>query len=145
MGDALDRQLAATRDAVHRQIRVPELAQVQTRARRLRRRRSTLTAAASALALVLVIGLGTVFAGGFRAGRAPQPAASDDPSGTLWQGAGLIMHGLDGPVLDLPGTLVEVEFADADHGYALAADCTASPCPLALAATVDGGHAWTAW
>jgi hypothetical protein len=145
MPDRLDRALGATRDSLQCEIRTPDLAPVRARARQLRRRRTGLTVAASALALLLVIGLGTALAGGFGADRGPQPAASNDPSGTLWQGAGVVMHGLDGAVLDLPGTLVDVAFADADHGYALAADCTGSPCPLAVAATVDGGHVWTAW
>jgi hypothetical protein len=141
MGDGLDRQLATTRDCLQRQIRQPELARVRARADQLRHRRAGLTGAASVLALVLVIGLAAVFVGGLH--RGPEPVATSGPDGSRWSGGGLTVFGLNGPVLDLPGTLADVEFADPDDGYALAVDCPADPCTLALAGTNDAGHTWT--
>jgi hypothetical protein len=76
-----------------------------------------------------------------------------------WAGGGLTLLGLFPPVLDLPGTLRDVEFVDARTGYALAVGCpdagqpcdvalagcpdAGRPCELALATTKDGGETWT--
>lgn len=145
MRDSVDRQLEATRDALLRQIPVPELSLVRARAAQLRRRRTALTAGASALALVLVIGLGVVIAGGSGLDRQPQPAATNTLSGPRWDGPGLTLYGLTGDVLELPGGIVDVEFADPDHGYAITAECVGDePCDVRLAATADGGYTWTA-
>jgi hypothetical protein len=143
--DTLDDRLKEARSDLLREIRLPELAHVRARAGRIRRRRNRLTAAASALALLLVVGLGTALING-RA-TAPDPAASQDPTGTVWRGGGLTLLGLNGPVLDQPGDLIDVEFADADHGYALSADCGggSSICRFALATSADGGRTWTPW
>lgn len=140
MADHLDRRLAAARSALLAQIRQPELDVVRSRAVHLRRRRDGLAAAASALALAVVVGLGTLVSGG--AGPGPAPVATAGTDGTRWSGAGLTVYGLDGPVLDLPGTITDVEFLDTEHGFALAADCLAASCALALASTDDGGHTW---
>src|SRR4051794_26697968 len=140
MADHLDRRLAAARSALLAQIRQPELDVVRSRAVHLRRRRDGLAAAASALALAVVVGLGTLVSGG--AGPGPAPVATAGTDGTRWSGAGLTVYGLDGPVLDLPGTITDVEFLDTEHGFALAADCLGASCALALASTDDGGHTW---
>ncbi len=143
----LDHALEEARDALQREIRPPGLAAAQARATRLRHRRGGLTGATAALALMLVVALGMVLTGGPATAPDPGVASGDDPTGTLWSGSGLTVHGLDNTVLDLPGQLVDLSFTDAEHGYALAADCTtgSASCPLAVAATTDGGHTWRNW
>jgi hypothetical protein len=141
MPDTLDDRLEAAREALRREIQRPELSLVRARAARIRRRRSAGGAVAAALALALLAGLVPAVLTAGRGGPVPEPAAS--ASGTdRWQGAGLRVGGLDGPVLELPGSLLDVQFADADRGYALAAECTAGTCHVGLAATSDGGHSW---
>ena len=139
----LDRQLRETGARLFDEIRIPDLDLVRTRARRIRQRRRGLAAGASTLAVLLVVGLGLTSLDRLTGGPEPVPAASD-PTGTLWQGGGLTLHGLDGPVLDQPGDLVDIQFADSKHGYALTAECTPG-CRVALAATTDGGHSWSDW
>ena len=113
----LDRQLRETGARLFDEIRIPDLDLVRTRARRIRQRRRGLAAGASTLAVLLVVGLGLTSLDRLTGGPEPVPAASD-PTGTLWQGGGLTLHGLDGPVLDQPGDLVDIQFADSKHGYA---------------------------
>ena len=136
----LDRQLRETGARLFDEIRIPDLDVVRGRARHIRRRRRGLAAGASALALLLVVGLGITAIDRIAGRPAPVPAASD-PTGTMWQGGGITLHGLDGPVLDQPGDLIDIQFADSKHGYALSAQCTPG-CRFALAATTDGGHSW---
>ena len=139
----LEGQLRETGARLFDEIRIPDLDVVRTRASRIRRRRHGLMVGASALAVLLVVGLGIASVGRLGARPVPEPAASD-PTGTLWQGGGLTLHGLDGPVLDQPGDLIDIQFADSKHGYALSGECTPG-CRLALAATTDGGHTWSDW
>src|SRR5262245_27855662 len=126
----LDRQLRETGARLFDEIRIPDLDVVRGRAHRIRQRRRGLAAGASALALLLVVGIGITGMDRIAGRPAPVPAASD-PTRTMWQGGGLTLHGLDGPVLDQPGDLMDIQFADSKHGYALSADCTGT-CRYAL-------------
>ena len=144
---SLDQHLEATRDDLLRQIQIPELAAVKARAASIRRRRRGLAAGGAALACLVVLGTGTVLLGD--AVRGPdrgQPVASDSgPAGLYWRGGGLTMLGLNGTVLDQPGDLRDIQFADSRHGYALSAQCdrdATRPCALAVASTTDGGRTW---
>jgi hypothetical protein len=45
--------------------------------------------------------------------------------------------------LFLPATDPQIDFVDADHGFALVGACTGNLCPVELAVTVDGGRSWS--
>jgi hypothetical protein len=140
----LDHELRAARAGLLRQIEVPELTGVRARARRIRRRRRGLGAAAAALALLGVVGTASAVlrdAGDGRGAPVASAPATDVPS-PVWRSGGLTVLGLNGPVTDLPGTITDVVFVDADRGVVLATECEGSACALALAVTVDRGHTW---
>jgi photosystem II stability/assembly factor-like uncharacterized protein len=145
----LDQEFGAARRDLLALIEVPELASVQTRARRLRRRRRAIAGAAAAL--LLLAGTGTVLTGFGRPGTtgvdvavSPPRTATEAASG-IWRGGGLTVVGLTSQVLDLPGEVRDVQFADRDRGYALAAECprTEGSCTITIATTTDGGRTWT--
>jgi hypothetical protein len=144
-----DLDFEQTRLDLRDRIEVPGYAAVRSRARVLRRRRSIGTVGA-ALACLLALATGTVLSHG-RGGAGPdQIAASADalPSGAVWRSGPITLLGLNGPVLDVPGDVRDVQFADPDHGYALSARCergAGQPCDLALAASTDGGRTWHNW
>jgi hypothetical protein len=128
------------RDLLER-IQVPDFGTVRQRAGAIRRRRRGLATGGAALAVVLALGTVLLSAGPV---TAPDPAASATPGGPAWRGGGLTLLGLTDSVVDQPGALADVEFADAEHGFALTAEC-ASLCRVAVAATADAGRTWTDW
>jgi hypothetical protein len=146
-----DRLRSARADLLN-EIKVPELGAVRSRAHRIRRRRRGLQATAGALALVAVVGAGAAITRNGPWSR-PEPVASAGPTAspaaaTVWRGGGLTINGLEGPHLDLPGTLVDVQFAEDENlAYALAADCPegGAECGIALAASTNGGQSWRTW
>jgi len=145
----LDERLAATRTRLLDEIEMPDLAVIGRRAERLRRRRRAGRAGAAALAVVAAVFLAPIWqrSGGDGPGPEP-PAARPEPTsaGPVYTDAGITVHGLDGVVVDLPGVLRDVEFADRDHGFVLGADCPDAPeCRLVVAGTADGGDTWTTY
>jgi hypothetical protein len=126
-------------------IQMPALATVQRRARVLRRRRRGLALAAAALACLVALGMGTLVLGQRSGVPSPAAASASGDAGSVWRGGGLTLYGLTGPVLDLPGDLRDVQFADRQHGYALATACTGGICRVTLGASTDGGQSWAAW
>jgi hypothetical protein len=123
-------------------IDVPELRRIRDRAQSIRRRRRNLVAVVAAVAVMAALGTGSLAIQRRTAPGPPAAATTSAPTTTLWHGGGLTLIGLTGPVLDLPGDLRDVEFADPRHGYALAAQCGTPGCRIALATTVDSGYSW---
>lgn len=141
----LDARLRATRVDLLCDIAVPELDGLMSRARTIRRRRRV-GASVAALALVGVAAVGVNAVVSEYTAPRPQPVASAPVDGARWEGAGLTLFGIDGPVVDLSGTVVTVEFANAQRGYALAAKCDErGNCSVSVAATDDGGQTWLPW
>ena len=138
----LERRLVGERTDLLGSIKVPELGVIHTRARAVKRRRRVASAAA-ALALLGTVGGGV---GILRSGPATAPpdmaASGTPPFQSVYRGSGLTMWGLTDPRLDLPGHLYSVEFADAEHGFAIAAECRGDACELSFAVTADGGRTW---
>jgi hypothetical protein len=140
----LDKRLVAERDELLGHIHTPELSEIHGRAHRLRRRRR-LAAAGSALTMLVAIGTGVALVETGDGGQRPDVAASTPTSfQSVWQGAGLTLRGLSASLLDVPGDFYDIEFADAERGYALSALCGAGgkACEVSLAETNDGGHTW---
>jgi photosystem II stability/assembly factor-like uncharacterized protein len=108
----LDKSLDELRDDLRSTITPPDLAQVVGRARqRSVRRRMQLGAIGAVVAVSVAVPV-------LRA--VPEPPSTATP--------------LDPPAY-------QVDFADADHGYALGNDCDGS-CEITLLATEDGGRTW---
>ncbi len=145
----LDERLNDARADLLRQIKAPELSDIRHRARSIQRRRRGV-AAAAAFACVIAVGTGVVLNGGGRADRVPpQPASTAEPA-PVYRGGGLTLLGVSGGLLnknllDLPGLVQDVEFANAQRGYALSSDCDPgeSPCHIGFATTTDAGMSWT--
>jgi photosystem II stability/assembly factor-like uncharacterized protein len=114
----LDTRLAELRDGLHESLAPPDVSTVADRARQrdVRRRMQVGAIAAVVLVSVAVPVLRSLPADG---GRAADPPAA-------------------------PPTPYEVDFVDAEHGYALGSDCEAEdePCSFTLLATADGGRHW---
>jgi hypothetical protein len=138
----VERRLAGERADLLGSIKVPELGVIHTRARAVKRRRR-MASAAAALALLGTVGGGV---GILRSGPATAPpdmaASGTPPFQSVYHGSNLTMWGLTEPRLDLPGRLYTVEFADAEHGYVIAAECPGEVCELSFAVTSDGGRTW---
>jgi hypothetical protein len=136
----LDRRLAGERADLLGRIQVPEIGAIHSRARSLRRRRR-LASGAAALALLTVVSTGVMV---LRDPTAAPPTPAAPAFQSIWRGSGLTLYGLTAPVLNLPGDLYDVQFADAERGYALARACPGSGdvCDLAYAITRDGGRTW---
>jgi RNA polymerase sigma-70 factor (ECF subfamily) len=112
----LDTLLAALRDDLRTAIAPPDLAEIGDRARqRTARRRMQVGAVAAVVAASVVV-----------------PVLRSVPG--------------DPPLTDaLPASMTfELDFADADHAYALGSDCEYpdGPCEFVLLATDDGGRSW---
>jgi hypothetical protein len=108
-------------------------------------RRRRLASAGAALALLSVVALGLALVAGGPGAPSNKPAASEPPPfRSTWSGSGLTLYGLTDDVLDLPGHLYDIQFADAEHGFALATVCPGGQeyCELSFAVTDDGGHVW---
>src|SRR5262245_7455992 len=138
----LDQSLRAARAKQLNEILIPEMGAVTARAGQIRRRRNGVLAAAAAV-LLTVVAMGTaVLATRTTAPDHRQIAATSAPPETGWHGGGLNLEPLTATVLDLPGDLYDVQFTDRQHGYALSADCTKSPCLISFAYSEDGGDSW---
>ncbi len=138
----LDERLAAGRQRLVDSIEQPPLAQITARATTLRRRRRAAELGGSLTAVLAVILLAVQWLhptagsppGGGHGSAAPAP---------VWRGLGITLTGLPGTATELPGDVVDVQFADTDHGYLLTASCPSrGDCAVGFAATVDGGQSW---
>ncbi|MET7397832.1 sialidase family protein [Dactylosporangium sp. NPDC005572] len=139
MPDPLGTRLRAERDRLD--IDQPPLAVITARAAALRRRRGLAQGGVvAAVAAVIAGGVAVMGAGG--SGEPPQPpGASNDPAG-VWTAENVTVNGLAHLPTDLPGTIRDVEFVDADRGFLLTADCAGS-CTNRVYATTDGGRTWS--
>jgi photosystem II stability/assembly factor-like uncharacterized protein len=138
----LDERLATGRQRLVDSIEQPPLAQITARAATLRRRRRAAELGGSLTAVLAVILLAVQWLhptagsppGGGHGSAAPAP---------VWRGLGITLTGLPGTATELPGDVVDVQFADTDHGYLLTASCPSrGDCAVGFAATVDGGQSW---
>jgi hypothetical protein len=113
----LDRELTALRADLHAALTPPDLTKVAGRARQRSVRRRMQIGAVAAVVVVSVV----------------VPALRAVPS----EPPGI-------PPFPQPGPTYQVDFADADHGYALRGDCeqVQGPCRYRLFATTDGGRRW---
>lgn len=117
----------------------PPMATITARARVLRRRRRAVRAGALALSM-LAVAVPFLVPGDT---TAPQVAASSPaPPGGVWAGGGITINGLPGQPRDLPGTVRDAQFIDADRGFLLTSACTTS-CTVWLNASTDGGRTWS--
>jgi hypothetical protein len=136
--DQLEIRLRAERDRLD--IDQPPLAVIAVRAGALRRRRRIAQGAVvAAMALTLGGVVTTVLHD-----RQPSPAkpAASDPAG-VWTAEGVTINGLPHLPTDLPGTVRDAEFLDADHGFLLTVKCeSTSSCTSWVSATTDGGRTW---
>jgi photosystem II stability/assembly factor-like uncharacterized protein len=133
--DQLETRLRAERDRLD--IEQPPLSVIAARADTLRRRRTAARIGATALAALAVAGV-AVIAQRDRAGAPPVVAASVADPARTWSAEGITINGLPQPPRDLPGTVRDVEFLDADRGFLVTADC----CTAWVSATTDGGRTW---
>jgi len=145
----LDGQLGAERAELLASIQAPELAELRSRATARRRRRHGLIAASAVVVSVLVAGTGIAMLQDGRTGTNREPIAGSPTHTTTltpqptWGALGITLLGLTDDVNDVPGNVSDIEFADADHGFVLAADCAkgkTQPCALTFASTVDSGR-----
>ncbi|WBB93603.1 hypothetical protein [Verrucosispora sp. WMMC514] len=116
-------------------FRPPDISDLQRRMRRRRSWRSLLTG----LVVLLLTGPGVYATAGLDADRdPPDPTPSPPPDGQV------IERKVD-PV-GVAGSLSELRFVDARHGWALFDTCErtddSSDCRRDLARTVDGGETW---
>ncbi|HEY2947951.1 MAG TPA: hypothetical protein VGJ53_06060 [Micromonosporaceae bacterium] len=134
----LDERLARGRVAVLDAIDQPPLEALQARATTRRHRRASIRAGA-ALAVVVGVALAVVRPWSADPGPAPD-VATERPPRAVYTDAGITVNGLDslGDVHEMPGAITDVEFPDADRGYAIA--CDASSCTIGR--TSDGGLTW---
>jgi photosystem II stability/assembly factor-like uncharacterized protein len=135
----LDQRLADGRRHLVDSIEQPPLAQIAGRAATIRRRRRMAGMGGTLTAVLAVM----LFAVQSLQGVAPSPPSGrgSAPPPPVWKGLGITLTGLAGTAPDLPGRVVDVEFADTDRGYLLTLDC-ASACRIGFATTVDGGRSW---
>jgi hypothetical protein len=136
----LDARLGRSRADLLGEIDQPPLSVVRRRAGALRRRRTAV--AGSALAVLVATGVVVLHPwsgpGGNR-GAEPAAEASARPSAPVFRGAGITISGLDPKFLvDVPGTITDVEFVDPDHGYVVSQCPVGTPCPT-VSVTDDGG------
>jgi hypothetical protein len=134
----LDERLARGRTAVLDAIDQPPLETLRARATTRRRRRTSVRAGA-ALAVVVGVTLAVVRPWSAEPRSLPDEVAGGPP-GAVYTDAGITLNGLDalGDVHEMPGDITDVEFPDADRGYAIA--CDADACTLGR--TADGGLTW---
>ncbi|MEV4517262.1 sialidase family protein [Dactylosporangium sp. NPDC049525] len=116
----------------------PPMSTITARARSLRRRRRAAQGGVVALTLL-------VAAVAFLAPRdTPEPQVAASPSaGGVWTGDGITVNGLPGLPRDLPGTIDDAEFIDADRGFLLTRECAAASCTAWVSTTTDGGRTWS--
>jgi hypothetical protein len=138
----LDEHLAGGRTALLADIAQPPLERVTARATAIRRRRRRVRGAGAAL-----VGLAAVVLLVRPDGGQPNREVADPPRpAPVYAADGLTINGLAdlSSALDLPGTVVDVEFTDPEHGYAVTTCEDADDrCRPAFAGTIDGGRTWT--
>jgi hypothetical protein len=138
----LDERLAGGRSALLADIVQPPMDQIGARAATIRRRRRQVRGA-TALAVVAV---GAFLVRPDGGEPAPQVAQPPPPSAPVYAGDNLTINGLPdlAHALDLPGTVVDMEFVDAEHGYAVSTcgGTDAYDCRPSFASTADGGRTW---
>jgi hypothetical protein len=138
--DQLETRLRAEGDRLD--IDQPPLAVIAARAATLRRRRLAARAGVLALAAAAITG-GTLATLRDRAAPPPVVAASGSASAGTWNADGITLAGLPRLPRDLPGTVRDAEFLDADRGFLLTADCqNPASCTAWVSATTDGGATW---
>jgi photosystem II stability/assembly factor-like uncharacterized protein len=135
----LDERLAGGREALLADITQPSMERLAARAAVLRRRRRAARGGAAALAVVAAVALVV------RPGGEPAREVAEPPRvSPVYEAEGITINGLPDPfaALDVPGTVVDVEFADPEHGYAVSACEGTGGCRPSFAATADGGRTW---
>ncbi|MER7275283.1 sialidase family protein [Dactylosporangium sp. NPDC000244] len=132
--DELASRLRAERDRLD--IEQPPMEVIAARAAALRRRRLAARTGAAAIAALVAAGVGAV-ALDRRDHPAPTAAASDPAA--VWSADGITITGLPHLPADLPGTVRDAEFLDADHGFLLTADGSGTW----ISRTADGGRSWS--
>jgi photosystem II stability/assembly factor-like uncharacterized protein len=139
----IDERLAGGRAALLATIEQPPLDRIGSRAAAIRRRRRQVRGGA-ALAVVALVALAVIRPGDGPAPRVAQPPPEKPP---VYAGNGITINGLPDPgsAVNLPGAVVDVEFVDPEHGFAVSACGGEHPanCRPSLAATTDGGRGWT--
>jgi photosystem II stability/assembly factor-like uncharacterized protein len=112
----LDTKLAELRDGLRARLSRPDLGDVAVRARqRTVRRRMQLGAVAAVVVVSVAIPV-------LRSMPSPQRPPADPPVATE--------------------VTYEVDFADADRGFALRGECAEDSCEFTLLVTTDGGRNW---
>ncbi|GAA3291973.1 hypothetical protein Dvina_04610 [Dactylosporangium vinaceum] len=117
------------------EIEQPPLEVIAARAATLRRRRLIAQAGVATLAVLATAGVALRLVG--PADRPPPAVAASDPAAT-WSAGGITINGLPHLPTDLPGTVRDAEFVDAEHGYLLTTEC----CRAWISTTDDGGRTW---
>ncbi|GAA4247414.1 hypothetical protein [Dactylosporangium darangshiense] len=135
MPDQLDSRLRAERDRLD--IEQPPLSVIAARADALRRRRLAARAGVAALAALAVTGVAVAAVRDDRTAPPVVAASPTDPA-RAWTTEGITIDGLPQLPQDLPGTVRDAEFLDADRGFLVTADC----CTAWVSATTDGGRTW---
>ncbi|HEX5540713.1 MAG TPA: hypothetical protein VFX60_04005 [Micromonospora sp.] len=135
----LDLRLAQERAELRDAIEQPPLTWLrQQAAARVRHRRAAFGTTLLAVALTAALTVRP-----WAADPAPPPIAATPPATAVYTGAGITINGLTSPALDIPGTIVDVEFVTPDTGYLLAECARVDPCHAFVARTNDGGITWT--
>ncbi|MGI5247194.1 hypothetical protein [Dactylosporangium sp. CA-139066] len=135
MPDPLGTRLRAERDRLD--IEQPPLSAIAARAAALRRRRIAARTGVAALAALATAGVAVTVLDG-RGAVPPQVAASATDPARTWSAEGITIEGLPQLPRDLPGTVRDAEFLDADRGFLVTADC----CTAWVSVTTDGGRTW---
>ncbi len=158
MPDDLDRLLRSTRADLLDDIDGLDLDRVAARAGTLRRRRRAIAASTAAAGGTLAVTLwamlstaGTQALPG-PAGHSEGPPATVRPTQTpmppdraAWNGDDLRFTGA--AATDLPGDIIDVEFANTKVGYVVLAQCATGPngsCEYTMQYTENGGGSWEA-
>ncbi|HEX5597738.1 MAG TPA: hypothetical protein VFX61_17240, partial [Micromonosporaceae bacterium] len=137
----LDVRLARERADLRDAIEQPPLASLRERAAaRVRRRRAIVAAM-----LLAVAATGALAVRPWNTGPPnPPPVADTPPTAPTYSAAGITINGLTAAqVLEIAGTIVDVEFVTPDIGYVLAKCAPADPCDAFLGRTNDGGITWS--
>jgi hypothetical protein len=137
----LDHELRRAGREVVDAIRIPEMDGVRARSRQLRHRRRGLVGAAVLVLVTVAAGWPSI--SGPPPEMAATPTAPTTSTPTGWHGGGFTVFPLNGAVLDAPGDVYDVAFANRTTGYALARDCVGSQCTIHFLSTGDAGFTWS--
>ena len=142
----LDGQLRDARNRLLADIDQPDMSTVRLRAGVLRRRRTATRVGGLAMAVLVAAGVVSLRPWNRADHPGPEVAATPSPtSGPVWMDSalGLTINGMTQSPVYPPGEITDVEFLDADRGFALVADCQVTQCQqLTVASTADGGLTW---